>query len=75
MPQLPQFYLINNWMKVDSDMRKNSKKQLIFGIMYGLGSFGLSQRLGISRKESKEIIDNYFDKYPGIKNIYGHHYQ
>jgi len=51
---------------VDSDMRRVAKT-VNFGIMYGLGSFGLSQRLGMSRKEAKEIIDNYFDKYPGIR--------
>lgn len=51
---------------VDSDMRRVAKT-VNFGIMYGLGSFGLSQRLRIPRKEAKEIIDNYFDKYPGIK--------
>jgi len=38
-----------------------------FGIMYGLGAFGLAQRLGISRTEGQTIIENYFAKYPGIK--------
>jgi len=52
--------------KVDSSMRRTAKT-VNFGIMYGLGSFGLSQRLGISRGEAKTIIDNYFNKYPGIK--------
>lgn len=51
---------------VDSSMRRTAKT-VNFGIMYGLGSFGLSQRLGISRGEAKSIIDNYFNKYPGIK--------
>ncbi|MGA2298018.1 MAG: DNA polymerase, partial [FCB group bacterium] len=52
--------------KVDSDMRRVAKT-VNFGIMYGLGSFGLAQRLGIGRTESQSIIDNYFGKYPGIK--------
>jgi len=52
--------------EVDSNMRRIAKT-VNFGIMYGLGSFGLAQRLGISRSEGKEIIDNYFRKYPGIK--------
>ena len=52
--------------EVTSDMRRVAKT-VNFGIMYGLGSFGLSQRLGIPRKEAKAIIDNYFEKYPGIK--------
>lgn len=37
-----------------------------FGIIYGISAFGLSQRLGISRKESKELIEGYFEKYPTI---------
>ncbi len=52
--------------KVNSDMRRVAKT-VNFGIMYGLGTFGLSQRLNISRSESKKIIDNYFEKYPGIR--------
>jgi DNA polymerase-1 len=52
--------------EVNSDMRRIAKT-VNFGIMYGLGSFGLAQRLGISRTSAKEIIENYFDKYPGIK--------
>jgi DNA polymerase-1 len=51
---------------VDSNMRRVAKT-VNFGIMYGLGSFGLAQRLGIGRSEAKEIIDNYFKKYPGIR--------
>ena len=38
-----------------------------FGIMYGAGSFRLSQELGIPFAESKKIIDVYFEKYKGIK--------
>lgn len=51
---------------VTQDMRRTAKT-VNFGIMYGLGSFGLSQRLDIERGEAKRIIDNYFNKYPGIK--------
>lgn len=42
-------------------------KTVNFGIMYGLGAFGLAQRLGISRADGQSIIENYFAKYPGIK--------
>ncbi len=52
--------------QVDSDKRRVAKT-VNFGIMYGLGAFGLAQRLSISRHEASEIIKNYFDKYPGIK--------
>lgn len=39
-----------------------------FGIMYGISSFGLSQRLGISRAESKKIIEEYFANFPAIES-------
>ncbi|MCO5252491.1 MAG: DNA polymerase I [Candidatus Kapabacteria bacterium] len=52
--------------EVNQDMRRIAKT-VNFGIMYGLGSFGLAQRLNLSRSEAKEIIDNYFAKYAGIK--------
>ena len=51
---------------VDAAMRRNAK-MVNFGIIYGISAFGLSQRLRIKRAEAKELIDNYFLKYPGIK--------
>ncbi len=53
--------------KVDSQKRRIAKT-VNFGILYGLGSFGLAQRLGISRTEAAEIIDNYFKKYSAIRD-------
>lgn len=53
--------------KVDRIQRSNAKA-VNFGIIYGQSAFGLSQNLGISRKEAKEIIDNYFEQYPKIKS-------
>jgi DNA polymerase-1 len=38
-----------------------------FGIIYGISAFGLSERLTIGRKEAKELIDGYFNSYPGVK--------
>ena len=52
--------------KVDREMRRKAKT-VNFGIIYGVSAFGLSQNLDISRKEAKEIIENYFTKYPKIK--------
>jgi DNA polymerase-1 len=52
--------------EVDSDKRRIAKT-VNFGIMYGQGSFGLAKQLGISRTEAKEIIDQYFLRYPNIK--------
>ncbi len=53
--------------QVDADMRRVAKT-VNFGILYGLGAYGLSQRLGISRTEAQSIIDNYLEKYRGINN-------
>ena len=52
--------------EVDSTQRRNAKA-VNFGIIYGQSAFGLSQNLGIPRKEAAEIIDQYFQQYPGIK--------
>jgi len=52
--------------EVDKDMRRKAKT-VNFGIIYGISAFGLSQRVGIPRFEAKEIIDNYFAQFPGIK--------
>jgi DNA polymerase-1 len=38
-----------------------------FGIIYGISAFGLSQRLGIPRKQAAELIEHYFEQYPGVK--------
>lgn len=40
-----------------------------FGIMYGISSFGLAQRLRIGRKESKKLIDDYFESFPAIQSF------
>ena len=39
-----------------------------FGIMYGISSFGLAQRLQLSRNEAKQIIDDYFAAFPAIRS-------
>jgi DNA polymerase-1 len=51
---------------VNKDMRRKAKA-VNFGIAYGQSVFGLSQTLNIPRAEAKEIIDNYFAQFPGIK--------
>lgn len=56
-----------NITDVTREMRTQAKTAN-FGIIYGISSFGLSQRLNISRKEAKQIIDNYFINYPGVKD-------
>ncbi len=46
---------------------RRKAKAVNFGLAYGQGAFGLAQNLGIKRSEAKDIIENYFEKYPGIK--------
>ncbi|HFU3891466.1 TPA: DNA polymerase I [Streptococcus suis] len=47
--------------------RRNAKA-VNFGVVYGISDFGLSSNLGISRKEAKNYIDTYFERFPGIKD-------
>lgn len=51
---------------VTREMRSRAKTAN-FGIIYGISSFGLSERLNIGRSEAKELIDGYFSSYPGVK--------
>ncbi|MGY8988964.1 MAG: DNA polymerase I [Flavobacteriales bacterium] len=51
---------------VTREMRSHAK-MVNFGIIYGISAFGLSQRLGIKRKEAAEIIENYFIEFPKVK--------
>ena len=52
--------------EVSKDMRRHAKT-VNFGIIYGMSAFGLSERLGIGRKEAADIITQYFEQYPGIR--------
>ena len=53
-------------LEVDRSMRSNAKS-VNFGIIYGISAFGLSQNIGVSRTEAKQIIDGYFKEFPKIK--------
>lgn len=52
--------------EVNTDQRRNAKA-VNFGIIYGQSAFGLSQSLGIPRKEAAAIIEQYFSQYTGIQ--------
>ena len=54
--------------EVTADQRRIAKTAN-FGIMYGISSFGLAQRLHISRAEAKKIIDDYFASFPAISSF------
>ena len=53
--------------EVTSDERRKAKTAN-FGIIYGISAFGLAERMGVSRTEAKQLIDGYFETYPGVKN-------
>ena len=55
-----------NLEEVTREMRGKAKTAN-FGIIYGISSFGLSERLTIGRKEAKELIEGYFASYPAVK--------
>lgn len=54
--------------EVSKDQRRNAKS-VNFGIVYGISAFGLSEQLGISRKEAAALIDEYFTQYPDIRRF------
>ncbi|HVP63802.1 MAG TPA: DNA polymerase, partial [candidate division Zixibacteria bacterium] len=55
-------------MMIDAEHRRRAKA-VNFGIVYGLSAFGLSQQLGIDRKEAQSFIDAYFEKYKGVRQF------
>ena len=53
--------------KVTKEQRSNAKV-VNFGIIYGVSAFGLSNQTNLNRRESKELIEKYFEKYPKLKH-------
>ncbi|RBW71496.1 DNA polymerase I [Bacillus taeanensis] len=52
--------------EVTADMRRHAKA-VNFGIVYGISDYGLSQSLGITRKEAAAFIERYLESFPGVK--------
>lgn len=52
--------------EVSRDERRKAKTAN-FGIIYGISAFGLAERMEVSRTEAKELITNYFETYPRVK--------
>ena len=52
--------------EVTKEMRRKAK-EVNFGIMYGIGPFGLANRLGVSQNEARDIISRYFERFPKVK--------
>lgn len=55
-------------MEEVTPLQRSRAKAVNFGIVYGLSDFGLAKDLKISRKEAKEYIENYFERYKGVRN-------
>jgi DNA polymerase-1 len=53
-----------------ADQQRQIAKTINFSIIYGMSPFGLSKRLGISRREAGEFIEMYFEKYSGVKSFF-----
>ncbi len=51
--------------QVDPNQRR-AAKVINFGLMYGMGAFGLARQLGVSRGEAEEYMARYFSRYPGV---------
>ena len=52
--------------EVTTNQRRDAKA-VNFGIVYGISDYGLSENLGITRKEAREYIDTYFSRFPNVK--------
>ena len=52
--------------EVTAEMRRIAKT-INFGIIYGISGFGLANRTGLSNEEAQTFINQYFERYPGVK--------
>ncbi|MFC1693321.1 DNA polymerase I [Candidatus Latescibacterota bacterium] len=59
--------IFNVFPDMVSDEQRRQAKTINFGVMYGMGSFSLSEQLGITRNEAKAFIDNYFSIHSGVR--------
>jgi DNA polymerase-1 len=53
---------------ITAELRRQAKA-INFGIIYGMSAYGLSKQLGLSHKMAQTYIDNYFDRYQGVKRF------
>jgi DNA polymerase I len=62
-----EIFGLDSLEEVTPDHRRKAK-EVNFGIPYGVSAYGLASRLGISNTEGKEMIEQYFERFPGIKS-------
>lgn len=62
-----EIFHLESMEEVTQDHRRKAK-EVNFGIPYGLSAYGLAQNLGIENSEGKEMIDEYFNRFPNILN-------
>ncbi|MCP9446918.1 MAG: DNA polymerase I [Nitrospira sp.] len=54
--------------QITREMRR-AAKTVVFGIVYGISPFGLSQNIGVSQAEAKRYIDTFFEKFPAVRAL------
>jgi DNA polymerase I len=54
--------------KITKDMRR-AAKTVVFGIVYGISPFGLSQNIGVPQAEAKKYIETFFERFPAVRAL------
>jgi DNA polymerase I len=54
--------------QITKDMRR-AAKTVVFGIVYGISPFGLSQNIGVPQSEAKKYIETFFERFPGVRAL------